>query len=55
MIEAIAKRKSIRSFADRKIEHEKVESLLRAQAGWASDPVLPDRPLWRSSWACPRM
>ena len=30
MIEAIAKRKSIRSFADKKVEPEKVESLLRA-------------------------
>ena len=30
MIEAIAKRKSIRSFADKKVEAEKVESLLRA-------------------------
>ena len=30
MIEAIAKRKSIRSFQDRKVEPEKVESLLRA-------------------------
>ena len=30
MIEAIAKRKSIRSFADRKVEPEKVENLLRA-------------------------
>lgn len=30
MIEAIAKRKSIRSFADRKVEPVKVESLLRA-------------------------
>lgn len=30
MIEAIAKRKSIRSFAEKKVEPEKVESLLRA-------------------------
>ena len=30
MIEAIAKRKSVRSFQDRKVEPEKVESLLRA-------------------------
>ena len=30
MIEAIAKRKSIRSFVDKKVEPEKVESLLRA-------------------------
>ena len=30
MIEAIAKRKSIRSFKDQKVEQEKVESLLRA-------------------------
>lgn len=30
MIEAIAKRKSIRSFQERKVEPEKVESLLRA-------------------------
>ena len=30
MIEAIAKRKSIRSFADKKVEAEKVESILRA-------------------------
>ena len=30
MIEAIAKRKSIRSFADKKVEAEKIESLLRA-------------------------
>ena len=30
MIEAIAKRKSIRSFADKKVESEKVENLLRA-------------------------
>ena len=30
MIEAIAKRKSIRSFADKKVEPEKVENLLRA-------------------------
>jgi nitroreductase len=30
MIEAIAKRKSIRSFADKKVEAEKVERLLRA-------------------------
>ena len=30
MIEAIAKRKSVRSFADQKVEPEKVESLLRA-------------------------
>ena len=30
MIGAIAKRKSIRSFADKKVESEKVESLLRA-------------------------
>lgn len=30
MIEAIARRKSIRNFADRKVEPEKVESLLRA-------------------------
>ena len=30
MIEAIAKRKSIRSFLDKKVENEKVESILRA-------------------------
>ena len=30
MIEAIAKRKSIRSFVDKKVEKEKIESLLRA-------------------------
>lgn len=30
MIEAIAKRKSVRSFADKKVEAQKVESLLRA-------------------------
>ena len=30
MIDAIAKRKSIRSFADKKVEPEKVDSLLRA-------------------------
>ena len=30
MIEAIAKRKSVRSFADKKVEAEKVENLLRA-------------------------
>ena len=30
MIEAIAKRKSIRSFADRQVEPEKVENILRA-------------------------
>ena len=30
MIEAIAKRKSIRAFQDKKVEPEKVESLLRA-------------------------
>ena len=30
MIKAIAKRKSIRSFMDKKVEPEKVESLLRA-------------------------
>ena len=30
MIEAIAKRKSIRSFVDKKVEPKKVESLLRA-------------------------
>ena len=30
MVEAIAKRKSVRSFADRKVEPEKVENLLRA-------------------------
>ena len=30
MIEAIAKRKSIRSFADKKVEPEKVENLLRS-------------------------
>ena len=30
MIEAIAKRKSIRNFSDKKVEAEKVESLLRA-------------------------
>jgi len=30
MINAIAKRKSIRSFTDRKVEPEKVEALLRA-------------------------
>lgn len=30
MIEAIAKRKSVRSFADKKVEPSKVESLLRA-------------------------
>ena len=30
MIEAIAKRKSVRNFADKKVESEKVESLLKA-------------------------
>ena len=30
MIEAVAKRKSIRNFADKKVEPEKIESLLRA-------------------------
>lgn len=30
MIEAIARRKSIRSFAEKMVEHEKVESMLRA-------------------------
>ena len=30
MVEAIAKRKSVRSFADKKVEPEKIESLLRA-------------------------
>ena len=30
MVEAIAKRKSVRSFADRKVEPKKVENLLRA-------------------------
>ena len=30
MIEAIAKRKSVRSFADKKVEPEKVENILRA-------------------------
>ena len=30
MIEAIAKRKSIRAFADKKVESEKIESLLRS-------------------------
>ena len=30
MIEAIAKRKSVRSFADKKVEPEKIESLLRS-------------------------
>ena len=52
MIEAIAKRKSIRSFADKKVEAEKMESLLRA-AMWA--PALPDKPHWQNSLACPRM